>query len=134
MLKRPKFLKILIIAYITFTIVSFIQLKSSVNSSPKDIIECVNQITTIYTKLPFIVIMITLFYGLLALEIWGYFLQIFIGFLFIIASLTILSSNSTIISTIFSTDMPKTAHIFWLLFNCYVMTYFFRPKIYKIFV
>lgn len=139
MLKRPKFLKFLIIAYLIYSIVSITQLIILGFDQPASNIAAniinFNSITYFkYFSLMFSsVLTIALFYNLLALRIHGWFLQITFSIYYIYLLIISLNNTQEMSSAEVFPVLPMYILFPWAIFNVYVLYYFFTPKIINLF-
>lgn len=139
MLKRPPFLKYLIISYLIFAIYILIQY-IIIASSPidstlvlKDIEAFSSNTVTSFTLLFQFLLTIALFYNLLALRMHGWLLQIsFCLFYIYFSLLALINPNSSSIIFYFS-NIPQVLLVPWIIFNGYILYYFFTGEIRELF-
>lgn len=139
MLKRPKFLKILINTYLVYAILFIVQfmVMNSSGSESLTTLENLENFSTNYFKyyafMFDIVLTVTMFYYLLALRAHGWLLQILFSFFNIFASLGAISNNPTILLFLPFCKLPYPLLVLWVFFNAYVIYYFFTPNILSLF-
>lgn len=139
MLKRPPFLKYLIISYFVFAIYAFIQYlmiaSIPIDSSLvlKNIESYSTNTVTSFVLLFQCLLSIALFYNLLALRFHGWVLQMSFCFFYIyFSTLSLFNPDSTSIIPYFS-GIPQILLVPWIIFNGYIIYYFLKPEVREIF-